>query len=125
MTLLVSSHILAELDEYCSEIMILRRGRLIEHDIVEAPAASVRDLRLLLSRAGADLAGALAERPGVSDVRVDGLQAEFRFSGDVAAQAELLRALLADGLPVAAFGEERTNLQDVYRERVRSAGGAG
>ena len=124
MTLLVSSHILAELDEYCSEIMILRRGRLIEHGTVEAPASSQRDLRLLLSHAGADLARALAERPGVSDVRVDGLEAEFRFAGDVAAQAELLRALLADGLPVAAFGEERTNLQDVYRERVRTAGGA-
>jgi ABC-2 type transport system ATP-binding protein len=125
MTLLVSSHILAELDQYCSDLMILREGRLIEHRSLLAGAGpATRALRLVLAAPVEDLAARLAQSSGVSDVVVHPdapLEARFGFAGDAAAQAELLRQWIGSGLPVAALAEERTNLQDVYRERVRTA----
>jgi ABC-2 type transport system ATP-binding protein len=125
MTLLVSSHILAELDAYCSQIMIVREGRLIEDRAIGMVADDApRRLQLSVVEAVPDLASRLADSPGVDDVQVDGKEATFSFAGDARAQHELLRAWIEAGLPIASLEEERTNLQDVYRERVRTAGGS-
>ncbi len=125
MTLLVSSHILAELDEYCSQIMILRDGRLIEHRTLgEGDPDTRRSLRVTLAAAVPDLAQRL-ESPGVSDVEVSGLTATLSFGGDAADQHALLRSWIESGLPIASLEEERANLQDVYRERVRAQDGGG
>src|SRR5690606_38013945 len=40
MTLVVSSHILAELDAYASSMIILRAGRIVDHQQVRGPAAA-------------------------------------------------------------------------------------
>ena len=124
MTLLVSSHILAELDEYCDRILILREGRLVEHRALRELAGARRRLRLALARPVADLAALLRATPGVEDVALDGLEARFAFAGEAEAQHALLRQWLAQGLPVCAFGEERANLQEVYRARLREEPGA-
>ena len=38
MTLVVSSHILAELDQYSTHMLVLRGGRIVEHRALAAPA---------------------------------------------------------------------------------------
>lgn len=126
MTLLVSSHILAELDQYCSDLMILREGRLIEHRSVDSGGPTLRALRVELAVPVDDLAGRLAATAGVRDVVVSSeqpLEARFAFAGDARAQAEVLRGWIENGLPVVSLSEERTNLQDVYRDKLRSASG--
>jgi len=122
MTLLVSSHILAELDAYCDQIIILREGRILEQRALTEVVAARRSLRLVLAEPVPDLAAVLRASPGVEDPRVDGLEATFAFAGDAAAQHALLRRWLDQGLPVCALAEEKTNLQEVYRARLRAAG---
>jgi ABC-2 type transport system ATP-binding protein len=125
MTLLVSSHILAELDEYCSHILILRQGRIVEHRALGELAGPRRTLRLALAAPVPDLAAALGALPGVGAPEVAGLEARFEFAGDDAAQHALLRRCLELGWPVCALAEEKTNLQEVYRARVRAERDAG
>ena len=51
MTILVSSHILAELQDYCTHMLILNQGRLLDHRAIEgAGAEDRRRMRLRLSR---------------------------------------------------------------------------
>ena len=127
MTLLVSSHILAELDEYSTAMLVLRNGRLLAHDAVRAQAADGVVLRLAVAAPVENLGELLATLPGVSEVRSDGLAATFAFSKDAAGQHGLLRELVNRGVPVCAFGEASQNLQQVYLDSVRhrQEGGAG
>jgi ABC-2 type transport system ATP-binding protein len=118
MTLVVSSHILAELDEYSTHMLVLRGGRVVEQRALQAPApGAVRRLRVVLVSPDDRLGPTLAAG-GVEGVEIEGAEATFEWHGDEAAQALLLRTLVEAGLPVAGFGEVRRNLQDSYLETV-------
>ena len=42
MTLIVSSHILAELEDYCTSMLVLRNGKLISHETYQGSHSSIR-----------------------------------------------------------------------------------
>lgn len=125
MTLLVSSHILSELQDYSSHVMILREGRLVEHAplgaVARSAAAARRRIRLRLA----------APVPGLTDrlaglgaeaiaAEADGAGAAFDFAGDDADQGALLRRLMQDGVPVCEFHALHASMQDLYLDRLRS-----
>jgi ABC-2 type transport system ATP-binding protein len=119
MTLLVSSHILAELDEYSSSMLILRDGKILDYRSLEQDENTQVLLEVEFSAPIEALADRLVESGGIEQLRVEGTTARFRFTGDQEAQSALLRGWIEAGLPVCAFGETRTNLQDVYRAEVQ------
>ncbi len=119
LTLIVSSHILTELQDYSTHMLILRDGRVVEHCPIHGETAATRRLRLVLSHPVDDWGGRLASAPGVGDLAVDGCEAGFTFTGDLSAQHDLLRTLLGAGLPVAALAEEQRSMQEVYRDHLR------
>jgi polyether ionophore transport system ATP-binding protein len=92
-TVLLSSHILAEVEALCDRVTIIREGRTVE-------TGSLADLRhLTRTSIEADLAGpanGLADLPGVHDLLVrDG---HVRFDVDTPALEEALRALTSAGV---------------------------
>jgi ABC-2 type transport system ATP-binding protein len=120
MTLVVSSHILAELDEYSTDMLVLQQGRIVEQRRVHGvDGDGARRLRVVLAQPDERLQSTLALAPRVANVAAEGRSASFDFIGDAAAQAALLRALVAAGLAVAAFEETRENLHDSYLRTVR------
>lgn len=120
MSLLVSSHILAELDEYSSHMLALRGGTVIEHRALATDVAgsSRQRMRIELAAAGHDLAAMLSVTTGVTMHWAEPLQAEFDLEGGQMAQAELLAHLIRAGLPVASFAPLRENLQQSYLRTV-------
>ena len=77
MTLVVSSHILAELEDYCSEMIIIEDGL-----IVGGQAIKVRDVErprymLEIATARSDLREFLAGRAGVDVIEADDYHALF------------------------------------------------
>jgi len=127
MTLVVSSHILAELDEYSTHMLALRAGRIFENRALGVTVATAASHRLRVELAGGDgrLAGWLGQQPGVTvQLAGDGF-AELDFSGNLSAQAALLKELISAGFPVAALSEQRENLQQSYLRSlaVESEGG--
>lgn len=120
MTLLVSSHILAELAEYATHLLILEAGRVLSFAPLAAPA---RRLAVRLATPDARL-GALLADAGAADVQASEAGADFAFDGDDAAQAALLRALVQAGLPVAELAPHAASLQQLYLDRLRDARGA-
>jgi ABC-2 type transport system ATP-binding protein len=120
MTLLVSSHILAELAEYATHLMILDGGKLLSCGPLAQPAR-----RIMLGLAGPhDVAPLLADESGVAELEGTANEWRFRFDGDEAAQAALLRRLVTGGVPVSRFAPEAASLQDQYLERLRDSRGA-
>lgn len=118
-TLMVSSHILAELDEYSTHMLVLRSGKVIEH-------RPLNGVMLLGSRVRVELAGAMAgwhERveaiAGVRVLEADTHAGVLVVAGDITAQAAVLKQLVDTGLPVAGFHAERENLHDSYLRTVR------
>lgn len=120
MTLLVSSHILAELDEYSTHILALRSGRVIESRALQAShlPGGQRTLRITLAAPDARLADWLAQRPGIHISDSSENFAQVEFDGDLAAQAALLAETVKAGFPVTAFAEHKENLQQSYLRSV-------
>lgn len=123
MTLLVSSHILAELEEYSTDMLVLRNGRIIDHAPLDAAASgTVLEIRLASSYEG--LSALLSSSGQISNVVCNQDGATFTFSSDRSQQHRLLEALLKKGVPVCSFAEQQKNLQEAYLKTVRTRGGA-
>jgi ABC-2 type transport system ATP-binding protein len=92
-TVLLSSHILAEVEALCDRVSIIRNGRTVE-------TGTLADLRhLTRTSVSAELVGApngLAGLPGVHDLEVDGPRVKFEVDTDHLDTA--LRALVGSGV---------------------------
>ncbi|WP_435768663.1 ABC transporter ATP-binding protein [Nocardioides sp. SYSU DS0651] len=92
-TVLLSSHILAEVERLCDRVSIIRNGKVVE-------AGTLSELRhLTRTSVDAELAGApdgLAEMSGVHDLAVDGRR--VRFQVETAAVDEAIGALHRVGI---------------------------
>lgn len=127
MTILVSSHILAELEAYCTAMLVLRQGRVVEHRTLNAVSGASRRMRLSLLQPDAVTAVTefLVSQPEVGSVIAQDAQLAFDLVGGDAAQAALLIALVEQGFNISAYAPERAaRLQDVYLAAVGAAGTA-
>lgn len=125
MTLVVSSHILTELQDYSTHVMIIRDGQMVEHaPLGQMARASATSRRLVLTLAeAADAPPPLLANHG----QVSGLTREagpvwaFDFTGQGHDQAALLKQLILADWPVESLSERSRNLQDVYLDHLRKA----
>jgi ABC-2 type transport system ATP-binding protein len=120
MTLLVSSHILAELEAYSSDMLIIREGKIVEQVSIQQHNTQRKAFKLRLSQPVEHLAQILARIDAVSDIVIDKQQALFYLNGDAACQHHLLKTLFEQNLPVCEFSPITTNLQDVYLSTLKS-----
>ncbi len=120
MTLLVSSHILAELDEYSTHMLALRDGRILENRALKPAhlAETHRTLRLDLAQPDARLPEWLKAYAQVELKQASEAHAELDFHGDLHAQAALLKALVHEGFAVSSLAEHKENLQQSYLRSV-------
>ncbi len=120
MTLLVSSHILSELDEYSTHMLALRQGRILENREIKPahqPDAH-RCLHLDLAQPDALLRKWLQAYPQVALKLATPEHAEFDFNGDMRAQSLLLNALIHEGFAVSSLCQYKENLQQSYLRSV-------
>lgn len=121
MTLIVSSHILAELEDYSTHLMMIRDGKILEHNEITSTKVSVAKhhyLNLTLTKPVEDLSAVLSQLDHVENVRVDGNTAQFEFTGDAENQQELLKLLIAAGVPVISLAPVTMKLQEAYLKRM-------
>jgi ABC-2 type transport system ATP-binding protein len=120
-TIVISSHILRELDDLCDQVAIIQRGRLVVAGevgkIIDSHEVSrfVYELRMLEGheRALEILAGtrALIEHTG----EADGLKLiRLQIQGGEALMAAILGELIGAGVKVVTCSRLRSRLEDVY-----------
>ncbi len=120
MTLLVSSHILAELEEYSSEMLILRDGVILEQTALGGAKPAVERVHVVLAAGHPSLRSVLEAFPGVRVLSSEARDALFEFTGGESERHLLLKSLLDAGLPVCGFESEKHNLQESYLGMVRA-----
>ena len=120
MTLVVSSHILSELEDYSSEMIIIEDGQIVGGSAVKLREDSRAIIRVQLSTARADLAEFLSIQSGVELIDSDSISATFRFLGDGKARAELLRLVAAEGFEILSFADAPRQLEEAYFTEVRN-----
>jgi ABC-type multidrug transport system ATPase subunit len=111
-TVLLSSHLMNEVEQVCDRIGVIRSGRLVG----EGTVAELRGRETLRVRAEPVEAAErlVAGLPGVENVaRVDG---HLRIAADPAAAAAVNRALVEAGIAVSELGREQASLEQVFLE---------
>ncbi|WP_405372991.1 MULTISPECIES: ABC transporter ATP-binding protein [unclassified Microbacterium] len=115
-TILISSHILSELEEVVDDAVFLVRGETVRADRIAEAAARGRTWRVRLSdrdatAAALPVAGALGL--DVATIPIDRRDLLLSFSGDESA-AQALTALVTAGLPVAEFSVATGMLEHTF-----------
>ncbi|GAC1350327.1 MAG: ABC transporter ATP-binding protein [Ktedonobacteraceae bacterium] len=119
-TIIISSHILLELAEVCTDIAIIQAGRLVVSGDVEQVTRRLgggRQLEIRVLERVPETAQALKDVPGISNViseNGDLLQADFQ--GDDRALHGVLALLINQGIPVVSFAPRSSGgrLEEVF-----------
>jgi ABC-2 type transport system ATP-binding protein len=119
MTIVVSSHILAELEDYSTQMLMVRDGRIAGDGVVAAGVSEdAAVVRVQLAAPRDDLAAVFAGL-GVIAQSVGADEAQLLVSGGGEAEAQLLARLVAAGLAVRAFSPMRRTLEQTYLDEAR------
>ena len=115
---LISSHILPELEDLSTEVGIIHKGRMVASGPVERILAQVGGSRVLEARIldEAERAGSILEGlPGVRNVSILPAEGLVRAacSADSAGQALILKTLVEAGVPVVSFNAVQ-DLEDLF-----------
>lgn len=115
---IVSSHILPELADFCNTVGIIEKGDLLAFgpvgQIIQG-IQSVRVLRIRFIGTNGELKHFVETRPNVQSVELAGdgeLRVEFNAGEED--QAELLRTIIQSNFKVIGFREEEADLEDVF-----------
>ena len=114
LTLVVSSHILAELEAYSTHMLMIRDGRITGHQTLSSYQPADQPMALRLLAPDPRLAEILTAEAGISSLEVREESAEFRLTGGDEQRARILQILIEQGLEVAQFGPVKQSMEDVY-----------
>lgn len=117
-TILISSHILSELADFCTSIGIIERGKLLAAGSMQDIQRQLRTHRVLkvgVSGEGVKRAEALLrDDPGVRGVQAYDHTLSCEFEGEEEDKVRLLGRLISGGVQVHSFAEQELSLEEVF-----------
>jgi ABC-2 type transport system ATP-binding protein len=109
-TVLLSSHMMQEVEQVCDRVGVIHRGALVKEGTVD----ELRGGRSLVVRA-APAEGAIRVLEGLPEVAaVTTEDGELKVTADPAAAAGINRALVGAGIAVSELRSERASLEEVF-----------
>ncbi len=126
-TVIFSSHILSEVQQACTRVLILDEGRLVMNYDARKPESSALRLRLSVAGEKEEILKQLRRQEGFTDVTgmpsaeagvTDVLAAVAAEDGREAALDRAFRTLAGSGLRVRMMREERENLEEVFLQSI-------
>lgn len=118
-TVLISSHLLTDLSELCTDIGIIDQGKLILHGSIEEISNRINTSKpvIITVQDGMKLAmRLLKEHPQVQTIAVRDQEIMVGFTGDTADESRLLAGLIEAGVAVRGFMREPGNLEAVFMQ---------
>ncbi len=117
-TIMVSSHILSELEDYSTHMLVLRNGKSLGYSkIGDIKISEKKRMNLTLTENAAKFVDPLRQFDSVENIIDKGVKIEFDFEDSPLARRDLLKKLLDQGFPVCGFAEKEIDLQEIYIDK--------
>lgn len=116
-TILVSSHILTELADFCTSIGIIEAGRLLTSGRIDEITTRLAGNVMLEIKVKGDTAAAmdaLSERGDIGRMTSDGRTIHAEYTGDPLDVDEVLSYLVSRGIKLRGFTETKADLEDIF-----------
>lgn len=116
-TILISSHILSDLADLCTHMLILENGRMVAYDTLDAltHATERQTIQVVIASASSELPRCATAQGYVATARdSDGLRYDLTGPAAPAARAALLTALVSAGVPVVSFSAPDAALEHAF-----------
>jgi ABC-2 type transport system ATP-binding protein len=121
-SVLISSHILSELEEACAGVVVIERGKIVvAGDIAEVGkgVSAHRVVRVRVLGPAETAERFFLTQPDVTRVNVATSELAFDFTGDDEALAALLARALGAGVRVVEFKVEAASLEDLFLQMTK------
>lgn len=116
-TILVSSHILSELGEICTNIGVIESGKMVCQGTVDEIMTEVsgnHPIVISVTDKIQETIKSLKEFPSVGKVKVDSNKITANFSGNDIDCVNLLKNLVTKDIPIISFNREVKSLEDIF-----------
>ncbi len=116
-TIIVSSHILMELDQFCNKLVIVDKGKVLYSGAIAEVASKMRrgrEVSVKVGRDQASLAVTLRAVAEVDKVIEDDSWLRVRLKDGVTDYSFIVRAVNERGLTLLGLAEEEPDLEDVF-----------
>ena len=124
--MLISSHILSELADMCSNVGIINQGKMILQGDMEDIMCSIDSANPILITVYSKLENALQllrNHPLVNRISIDRNRLSILFSGSKEEEALLMREMIEQGILISSFTREHNSLESVFFHLVDSETG--
>ena len=121
-TILISSHILSELSDFCTTVGIIEHGTLLVSGKINDIMQKLTGGNELVITLGGPVDKALMiikQLECVQDVTCDGSTLRVVFAGDSSNVTVLIKQLVMQDVPVLAFHEEKKDLEKIFMQITR------
>ena len=118
-TILISSHILPELAEMCTNVGIVEKGRLVVSGTVDDIMSRFNKSNPLVVRfieGQEETIQFLKENPLIENISTKGEKVYIGFRGTSEEEARLLKEMISHGALVSSFGREEGNLESLFMQ---------
>jgi ABC-2 type transport system ATP-binding protein len=118
-TVLISSHILPDIQDLCDEILVIEKGKKIFHgkidDLLRTTSGGCIVLEVEVPEDKINKAIDLIKTfDGVASLKKDSSTILIKFFGDKFKYSKILKILCENNIPVFKFGERETGLEDAF-----------
>ncbi|MBS0288068.1 MAG: hypothetical protein JSR17_12280, partial [Proteobacteria bacterium] len=117
MTIVVSSHILSELEDYSSHMIVLHEGKLVKQCSLTQSIETEQNALTLKVEFTKEASTFLDVLNTIPNIKINSIQNKvviLTLTGNQDAQQALLKTLIEKELPVLSIQEQKQSMQEMY-----------
>lgn len=121
-TVLMSSHVLPEVESICDVVGVFHHGHLIATDTIENLRSTASDsinLELIMTESNQEAVQAIRQLPGVKSVEAAGNMVAIRADKTNELRPLILQEAIKNNAKVISFGVKESSLEDILLRLVR------
>jgi ABC-2 type transport system ATP-binding protein len=115
---IISSHILPELSDFCNTVGIIERGNMLAFGDVASVVRSIRPIRVFQIETLDQVKPLEKLLSNIGSVRSIDVSSDrsikIEFDGTELEQYQLLKSMIDNGFPIISFTEDQADLEDVF-----------